>query len=153
MPFSTQSRPLQAVCCSFLMVSLTGCGGDYRQVSGVVTIDGKPLETGRVKFFPEAGRPAIGEITGGGRYTLTTIDPGDGALPGDYTVTVESTKYSASGRMASSLEEELSGVGVNVQIESQSLVPARYSNRGDTPIKVTVKPNGLNEIDLVLESS
>ncbi|NLE38063.1 MAG: sulfatase, partial [Pirellulaceae bacterium] len=41
-------------------------------VSGQVSIDGKPLPHGCVRFLPEHGRPASAEIQSDGRYTLTT---------------------------------------------------------------------------------
>jgi hypothetical protein len=66
----------------------TGLAKRY-PVSGKITYNGKPVEKGTISFVPTApdGRSATGEISGGS-YSLTTAEPGDGALPGSYKVTV-----------------------------------------------------------------
>ena len=60
----------------------------YR-VQGEVTYNGKPLAHGTINFIPQGddGRGASGTIQEGA-YDLTTLTPGDGAIPGTYRVTV-----------------------------------------------------------------
>jgi hypothetical protein len=78
------------------VLALVGCGDStglaprYR-VTGMVTYNGKPLEQGTIKFMPDKseGRSAGGTIVDG-RYSLTTQDPDDGALPGTYKVSIVS---------------------------------------------------------------
>jgi hypothetical protein len=88
---------LSGVACS----GLIGCGGAKEgqlptaQVTGQVTYRGKPLERGMVKFLPtqaagEGVRVAYGIIDERGRYRLGTYGQGDGAVLGDYQVTVTS---------------------------------------------------------------
>src|SRR5437868_3529045 len=77
------------------LITILGCGddtglGQRYPVSGTVTFKGQPLEKGRIDFIPvdsANGRPASGEIVGGS-YSLTTAVSGDGAMPGQYKVTV-----------------------------------------------------------------
>lgn len=58
-------------------------------VTGTVTHKGAPLAGAKVTFFnPEANRSAIAETGPDGRFTLTTFDPNDGAVPGPQQVTV-----------------------------------------------------------------
>lgn len=68
-----------------------GCG-DGRPtrvpVSGQVTIDGQPLQFGSILFTIAGGRPAGGSIGKDGRYKLTSYEPGDGAMVGEYTVAI-----------------------------------------------------------------
>lgn len=69
------------------------CNGDRRpagiRVSGVVTLDGKPLADAFVTFHPHSGRGAgFGTTDGRGRFRLMSHESGDGILPGDYRVTV-----------------------------------------------------------------
>jgi hypothetical protein len=75
----------------FVVAALLGCG-DGRParvpVSGKVVIDGKPLTLGAVRFTPEQGRQATGEIQRDGSFTLTTFDPNDGVVTGTHVVTV-----------------------------------------------------------------
>jgi hypothetical protein len=70
-----------------------GCG-DGRPprvpVSGRVTIDGRPVTSGAIRFIPMGGRPSTGEIDSEGRFALSTFDPGDGCTLGTHTVTVQS---------------------------------------------------------------
>src|SRR5262245_22519133 len=58
-------------------------------VSGTVTYNGKLLKKGNINFAPDGpgGRAAGGTITDG-KYSLTTQDPDDGAVPGKYKVSV-----------------------------------------------------------------
>jgi hypothetical protein len=66
-----------------------GFGRLRYSVHGTVTYKGEKLATGQIAFVPEAqgGQPASGPIENG-YYSLSTLTPGDGALPGKYKVTV-----------------------------------------------------------------
>lgn len=63
-------------------------------VRGTVTVDGQPLEGGRVVFAPisregvHAGNVAFGDVQPDGSFTLTTYRSGDGAVVGDHWVTL-----------------------------------------------------------------
>jgi hypothetical protein len=84
---------------SALFVGLTlvaGCSDDGfgRQrysVQGTVTYKGEKLAKGQISFIPvpeaHGGHAASGQIENG-YYSLSTLTPGDGALPGKYKVTV-----------------------------------------------------------------
>ena len=82
---------------SALFVGLTlivGCSDDgfgrrRYSVHGTVTYKGEKLAKGQIAFVPEAqdGQAASGQIEDG-YYLLSTLTPGDGALPGKYKVTV-----------------------------------------------------------------
>ena len=77
---------------------ILGCGDDSGlearyKVGGKVTYKGEPVAKGTIAFVPTdaaKGRAASGDIVDGS-YTLTTATHGDGALPGDYKVTIIST--------------------------------------------------------------
>src|SRR4051812_32834985 len=83
---------------SALFVGLTliaGCSDDGfgRQrysVQGTVTYKGEDLAKGQIAFVPDeaqGGQVASAQIENG-YYSLSTLTPGDGALPGKYKVTV-----------------------------------------------------------------
>ena len=83
-----------AVATAMGIVSAIGCGdttglAKRYAVSGKVTYKGQPVEKGRISFIPAMadGNPATGQIENG-QYTLTTLTPNDGAIPGKYKVTV-----------------------------------------------------------------
>jgi hypothetical protein len=68
-----------------------GCGDGLELVGvrGTVQYDGKPLTQGKVLFASvERGKRAAGHINQDGTYVLSTVRPGDGAIPGKYRVTV-----------------------------------------------------------------
>ena len=78
-----------------LMLAVAGCrdGRPTRvSVSGFVLIDGQPLKRGVIKFVPAGGRPSVGNIEAGGRFTLTCYDGGDGAIPGTHRVQVSANR-------------------------------------------------------------
>ncbi|MCH5373930.1 MAG: carboxypeptidase-like regulatory domain-containing protein, partial [Planctomycetes bacterium] len=58
------------------------------KVTGIVTLDGEPLEGAKVIFQPKKGQPAAGITDGKGRYSLTTLENHDGAVPGQYRVII-----------------------------------------------------------------
>ena len=87
--------PLVLVC-----VMLSGCGdgrGARVPVSGMVTIDGEPLQHGSVTFVPvkiagAAARAGGGSIDEQGRFSVSSYTPNDGLLPGKYQVMVGSAE-------------------------------------------------------------
>ena len=76
-----------------LALAAAGCGRGGKKpvpVKGTVTLDGKPVSLALVMFVPqkEGGMMAHGVTNHDGEFELTTYKPNDGALPGDYNVTV-----------------------------------------------------------------
>ena len=117
--------------CLFV-TSLAGCGGSSDQpelgyVSGVVTLDGKPVSGLNVVFKPDIGRPAAGKTDQDGNYTLEYLAGTEGCKLGGNTV---------------SFDWPL-GIPASVGI------PAKYN--GAEPFKFDVKP-GSNTFDLKMES-
>jgi len=82
-----------------LLVLVGGCGSNTPKtirVSGRVTFDDQPPPgQGTVYFLPvEAGegfpsRPATGDFDNDGNFKAKTFDPGDGLMPGKYTMYIE----------------------------------------------------------------
>jgi hypothetical protein len=82
---------LLTVACLVALALLVGCGKRTKTVpvSGIVKIDGVPLKDARVTFHPiDGGKMAFGNTDAEGRFTLTTSNSNDGAVPGQYRVTV-----------------------------------------------------------------
>jgi hypothetical protein len=66
-----------------------GCTqSDTVPVTGVVTLDGQPAAQAEVLFNPKTGRMASGVTDDQGRFALSTAKPNDGAMPGEYIVTL-----------------------------------------------------------------
>jgi hypothetical protein len=145
-----------------------GCGSGrsgLMPVGGQVTIDGQPVKTGTVMFYPESGRPAVGELGPNGRYTLTTYKEHDGAQLGHYAVTITARRAPAETQRFKSLEEELEyGTAVaegRIKPDASKAVPPptkvdwivseRYSRRDTTDLKADVSRGG-GDIDFHLKS-
>jgi hypothetical protein len=84
-----------------LLVLLAGCDDRPTRVpvSGIVTIDGQPLDRGNIKFVPQNGRPSAGKIGEDGRFTLTCYDGNDGALLGTHRVQVAANRIISDSKI------------------------------------------------------
>ena len=147
----------RAISLSFCVgVTVAGCGPTYPErgvVRGVVTSGGKPVTQGYVRFLPEAGRAAVGEIAPDGSYQLTTFEPGDGALVGKHKVTIEAKKVLSSDPVPQSIDEEIAmsrdGRLQKAQQQLVWLAHPRYSRVETSDLQAEVKP-GENRIDFPL---
>lgn len=119
------------------LLVLHGCGGKLESsVSGVVTIDGELLHTGRVVFHAVAGGAmAYGTIDAAGQYRITTGRE-KGLTAGDYVVTVVATE-TPSGPIGESYGKLIS--------------PIQYATKKESGLKFTVQ-SGANRVDLPLRS-
>ena len=133
---------------------VAGCGDDglgrRYAVSGRVVRQGQPVTKGTVNFLPvevAKGRAATGAIQPDGWYTLTTQDPGDGALTGDYRVVISLVDVDDS-----KLEKTPGGIPILNQpkkVQVKNLVPPKYSDPAQTVLKFTVEPRS-NTYDIEL---
>ena len=144
---------------ALLAMLLTGCGGGPRlgKVSGRVTFNGKPVPTGTIMFYPDAGPAAVGAIGPDGTYTLTTIKPGDGAVVGSHRVTIHATTVGPGSLVdPKSFEEEIElaqrkdpKAKVLVPGKVEWIVPEKYSRPDTTDLTAQVR-SGTNSIDFPL---
>jgi hypothetical protein len=136
----TRQKPALSFCAVSLLLgmcflALAGCGAYESSVSGKVTLDGEPLKSGTVVFYPASGggAAAYGSVQADGSYTLDTGASG-GLAAGEYMVTVVATTGPQPGFLFGKM-----------------LTPERYGNVKTTDLKFTVKSGG-NKIDLPLRS-
>jgi hypothetical protein len=111
------------------------------RLTGVVSLDGKPLESGSVLFMPTRGRAAIGIIQPDGTYSLTTYHDNDGAIVGSHTVTVspyiaqteenaEVTLPTPSG--VHTVTRRFSGIAVSVESGKVNQIPIALDSKSGT---------------------
>ena len=123
-------------------------------VSGVVLIDGEPVEMASISFHPDSGRASVGRTNDKGEYVLNYTRGQKGALIGNHKVTI-STKYVAetnynpttkSGEAVAELSEtdRIRGKG------RKEMVPEKYRDRDKTELTAVVEA-GSNRIDFKLE--
>ena len=126
------------------IVLMTGCGDAGRAaVSGVVTLDGKPIPGATITFLPtqDTAAPASGGIIGeDGTYTVTF----KGAPSvGGYRVEIRGVRHK-TGRMIPAPPPSAPGKMIEECIE---LIPDRYNK--DTDLLVELK-RGDNQHDFAL---
>jgi len=125
-----------------------GCGGgsdglDRQPVTGTVTLDGAPLETGTIRFLPESAEAST--------ETSTTIEGGayafgkdTGPVPGTYKVSISSVKGEAfevpQGKMPGEVHPP----------PTKDKVPASYNVK--TNLTATVTAGHTAPIDFTLKS-
>src|SRR5262245_19879075 len=133
---------LQAIVAIVLFLVAPGCSGhNAASVSGSVTLDGQPLTTGMVSFYPDGGNgaPANGQIDSSGNYSLST-GTDVGLAPGKYIAIVVATKdppqlYDKTG----------------AEIPPIPITPAKYGSTNSSDLRIEVKA-GKNSVPLALQS-
>jgi hypothetical protein len=131
------------------LIVVIGCGDDTGlgkryPVTGKVTFKDEPLEKGRIDFIPtdlQNGRPATGTIQDGA-FRLTTLTPNDGALPGDYKVTISALSVDNTAVEKTIMEQGGGGRQHEIAMATQKgkpLVPAKYQLADTSGLTATVK--------------
>jgi hypothetical protein len=122
-----------------VLAGLVGCGATgppMAPVRGVVTFDGKPLQSGNVVFIPEiGGKFASGEISSDGAYCLTTFEEGDGALVGNHRIMVSAVHFPGGN-----------------ESPAVPLIPFRYGSDQTSGLTAMVVDQPDNVVDLALTS-
>lgn len=129
---------------SFSLVLLSGCGGGsdtppLGTVSGVVTLDEKPLADAEVTFQPETGRPSLGKTDSQGNYTLAYTVNDNGALIGPHKVIITTAVEAFSDETGGGQDREA----------RPEILPPKYN--AQTNLTAEVK-SGSNTIDFPLKS-
>jgi hypothetical protein len=128
-----------------LAILFLGCGADplgRQPVSGLVTLDGSPLENGTVSFHPvdNAATASAGAIVKG----QFALDRERGLAAGKYRVTINAPKP-GTGQAAS--EDALPGDPLPVPEE---LIPAEWNTNSNEVIEVT--GSAANEFNFAIKS-
>ena len=125
-----------------VLVGVVGCNAKpgtapTLKVTGTVTYNGEPVEGASVAFIPENGRPASGTTDASGKFTLSTFESGDGAVPGKHTVAI-SEQPDESEPMPGTPEAE------NWQ-PSEARFPEKYSDAKQSGFTAQVELGKTNE--------
>jgi hypothetical protein len=129
---------------ALVTAALVGCGSDGPElvnVTGIVTLDGKPIPNAVVTFNPVAagGSNSMGKTDAKGRYQLEFSQDKKGALVGEHVVEIATKKVSAS---------DMPDTGEVVSTEYVA-IPAKYRKRGTLKAEVS---KSKNQIDFQLDS-
>ena len=139
--------------CLAAVISVLGCSGGSGiytvPVTGKVTYKGQPVDGARVSFIGKGSAKTATGVSGpDGTYTLMTLDA-KGAMPGSYNVVVDKTDMPAELTKETSMEEA-EKQGTKPLAQPKAVLPAKYSDPANTPLKFEVKDSGENSINLEL---
>lgn len=150
------------------LIAVVGCSDDgigkRYPVTGSVSYNGKPVAKAGIALVPKGsnsgGQGANGTVENGQIVSVTTLNPGDGALPGEYVVTVtardvdtakaqaegnEAAQKHGMGKMAMVPPEMLAKAGN----AAKSTLPTKYESPATSTLNVTIKEEK-NSLDLKL---
>jgi len=147
-------RTSWAAVSAVIALAVLGCGDRKVKVSGVVTLDGQPVEGAMVTFIPvDAGKSqnATGTADKDGVFQLTTTKPNDGASPGEYKVTVVYVEGAVPPPNAGGMKQAFEGfekAQKQKRPPPKFMIPPKYSDPGKTELKQKVPPEGQVILDL-----
>jgi hypothetical protein len=144
------------VCGTFLLAT-SGCGRKHNgprviAAGGTVSFQGRPVSDALVVCCPASpsAPAAYGNTDSEGRFQLTTYEPGDGAVAGEYRVTV--SKKTVTGM---SIEEATAYYQREKKDPPLPTVthqlPRKYDDAANTPLRAKVVSDKPNEFRLELQ--
>ena len=170
-------RPIHVYLAIIALSSMVGCPRsaidhpETREVTGNVTFNGATVAGAMVSFSPKAddGYAAVGVTDNQGNFTLQTFETADGAVPGDYAITVSKSVQESYEDEGSTAEDpskaylkldslgldphgngKSSPSGVSAEPVAQDLLPEKYKNRATSGLGATVSSTGDNSVQLDL---
>jgi hypothetical protein len=165
---------LELVAATAVVAMITGCSGggssDTVKVTGVIKYNGAAVAGAAVSFSPTgSGNAAAGRTDKEGKFTLTTFESEDGALPGDYTVTVSKAPVEQTSTVQVTAEDpgaayaaaeargaDLSGSGevrpgaVAADTAPQDLLPVKYKKVETSGLSAKVEKGKENHFEFDL---
>ncbi|MFG0333375.1 MAG: carboxypeptidase-like regulatory domain-containing protein, partial [Maioricimonas sp. JB049] len=127
---------------SLVVLLVSGCGEtnplDRQPVSGTISLNGQPLETGTIEFAPQGSGTASGASIRNGTYSI----PADKGLPpGDYLVRISAADEEG---------EPMEMPGESAKLAPE-LIPPEYNTESEQTF--TVSADGNNEFSLDIQTS
>lgn len=124
-----------------LAAALVGCGPGHPptySVTGIVTLNGDPVEGARVYFAPTdpKGKTASGDTDAQGKFSLRSYGANDGAQAGSYKVFVTKAE-SVEGKQIADAEPD------SVEVTTINHIPVKYNTAATTDITADVTSSGL----------
>ena len=156
------------LCCLILclasisVLGFVGCGGPKwpptYKCSGVVTLDGAPVDRATITFYPLDGqKPANATTDANGNYELTSFNAGDGATPGAFGVAIQ--KFPAieieavpGGKPFDESNNTDEGPSPDSEKDPVNELPEKYSNHEKSGLSATVVTDGKNVFTFELKS-
>jgi hypothetical protein len=147
---------------SVLAIALIGCsseshvpeGVELHPAGGKVTYKGQPVEGATVTFRPSGQSPsAVAMTEADGTFKLQAFPNTEGAVAGDYTVTVVKQVAAETEKVDSFAEMEQrskAGQPASGRPAFRSLIPEKYGDPAKSGLKATVAADGENQFEFAL---
>jgi hypothetical protein len=134
--------------CVAVMVACAGCSGDdlpRQPVTGFVTIDGEPLSSAAISFYPNLLKDPNQRVIGGAMIErgYFSIPRREGLVPGRYDVSINAGKSHQKNRQ---IRKEPG----NDQAIEKERIPAKYNAK--TQLSVEITSAAIKEITFHLTS-
>lgn len=167
-PVEVWSKWLIGLCCLSLIV-LVGCSGNSLgtvKVTGKLLLDDKPVEGAIVVFNPDnlGGRAASGRTDANGEFTLTTLEHGDGAMPGPYKVAVSKFEGAVDSSIPTnvdpndpnSIDDVYSALdksgAARKQSQAKNAIASKFANSAGSGLIAQVSESGENRFEFKVTS-
>lgn len=144
-----------AITLGLVVVAGCGQGAPKREgpptypVTGTVTQNGAPVAGATVRFeLADGSKASTGLTDAQGEFKLSTFASGDGALAGDYRVTI--VKMEGKGGAQAVSEDDPNYTGAEDEGEMKNVLPEKYSNVKTSELTATVA-EGPNSFDFPLD--
>jgi len=136
-------------------LAIAGCSRDglpgLVPAGGVVTLNGVPVEGATISFSPDpsidGARSASATTDRNGRFVVTTLNFGDGMMPGEYRVVVSKTT-GTGGELSAG---EGGGRADTDDRRTVNHLPLIYASMETSGLTVSIPPRGDRNIEFVLE--
>ena len=144
MTTSTRTGILIAAVVAVMLSGASGCGKRPTVITGVVTLDGRPVPGAWVDVLPIAGdAPTAGGFADArGRYRLNVS-------PTTYALCVRAERATGERRL---VDDPAQPAGTTVEVREQYL-PMRFTREDLTPFKVTAVAEKTITFDIIIDQS
>jgi hypothetical protein len=116
--------------------------------SGTVTFNDAPVAQAMIIFSPKPGenncRSASATTDSNGKFSMMTLQPGDGVFPASYIVTVEKTEITGDSRF-----DPVRKIPIDER-QIVDLLPVKYNNTETSDLSVTISPQGNKSLEFKL---
>ncbi|MDY3553146.1 hypothetical protein R5W24_002238 [Gemmata sp. JC717] len=141
----TRRRLLTVAGVAAVLAAAPGCSGQKPQnVSGVVTLNGKPLTSGVVRFHGTGDRMATANIQPDGTFVATDV------MPGEVKVAVTESLIAAGGARATPNAAKSQGLSAPEQ-PKRVAIPPKYKDVNTSNLNYTITPSMAN-LEIALQS-
>jgi len=153
------------ITCAALVAAISTLGCTASDDSGlpkrvpakaIVMYEGKPVEGATVTFGGADIRGAVGNTDESGEVRLWTYEPGDGVIPGTYTVAIRKLEVLALPNPEEVTPEEYAKAAREMNRAlggaPRHLVPKRYSKAETSELTAEVVDGGENVFTFELEN-